>query len=222
MFDVASTPEDIEARYGTRSFWLPPPSLINKARYLSGAPALDAYLIGNPSFSAPPVIFWDHQQGLVVELLGSGGTKIDVPDALVEAVALEDREEVRKDKSVAGRALAGGLIFGPVGALVGGMSGIGTKAAKGDTPDVLLTIWCSDGANQATLVFSVRFKHRREVENFFRRKYPLAFGAQPPAPPSPASPDDVIGQLERLADLHARGVLSDAEFEAQKARLLAR
>jgi len=32
---------------------------------------------------------------------------------------------------------------------------------------------------------------------------------------------DTAGQLEKLADLHSRGVLSDDEFAAQKAKLLA-
>ena len=32
--------------------------------------------------------------------------------------------------------------------------------------------------------------------------------------------DDLAGRLERLADLHDQGVLTDEEFEAQKARLL--
>ena len=33
-------------------------------------------------------------------------------------------------------------------------------------------------------------------------------------------PDDFISQLERLADLRERGILTDAEFAAQKARIL--
>jgi hypothetical protein len=33
---------------------------------------------------------------------------------------------------------------------------------------------------------------------------------------------DVFAKLERVADLHARGILSDAEFEAKKTELLAR
>ena len=32
--------------------------------------------------------------------------------------------------------------------------------------------------------------------------------------------DDLISQLERLADLRERGILSDTEFDAQKAKLL--
>lgn len=44
----------------------------------------------------------------------------------------------------------------------------------------------------------------------------------PPAP-QPAAPasEDVIAQLERLGKLRDEGVLTDAEFSAQKARLLA-
>jgi hypothetical protein len=45
--------------------------------------------------------------------------------------------------------------------------------------------------------------------------------AAPEPAPSPAAGDDVIAQLERLGQLKASGVLTDAEFEAQKARLLA-
>ena len=42
-----------------------------------------------------------------------------------------------------------------------------------------------------------------------------------PAAPAPAPvADDLTTQLQRLADLHGQGLLSDAEFAAAKARLL--
>ena len=41
--------------------------------------------------------------------------------------------------------------------------------------------------------------------------------AEPPAAPGP----DPIEQLRQLGELHAQGVLTDEEFAAQKARLLA-
>lgn len=50
----------------------------------------------------------------------------------------------------------------------------------------------------------------------------------PPAPvaPEPAAPaaggmDDVLAQLKSLGELKEQGVLSEAEFEAQKQRILA-
>jgi hypothetical protein len=49
---------------------------------------------------------------------------------------------------------------------------------------------------------------------------------QQPPPPPPAAPaaapaDDMIEQLQKLGQLRDSGVLTDAEFEAQKAKLLA-
>ena len=44
--------------------------------------------------------------------------------------------------------------------------------------------------------------------------------APPPTPPAPEA--DVLAQLEKLGELRASGVLTEAEFESQKARLLAR
>ncbi len=39
---------------------------------------------------------------------------------------------------------------------------------------------------------------------------------------SPASAEDVFAALERLAELHKKGVLTDEEFAAKKSDLLAR
>ncbi|MEV0894943.1 SHOCT domain-containing protein [Promicromonospora sp. MEB111] len=41
------------------------------------------------------------------------------------------------------------------------------------------------------------------------------------AAPPPAASEDVIAQLERLGKLRDDGILTDAEFSAQKAKLLA-
>jgi hypothetical protein len=39
-------------------------------------------------------------------------------------------------------------------------------------------------------------------------------------PPAPAPEEDVITQLERLGALKAQGILTEEEFQAQKAKLL--
>ena len=46
--------------------------------------------------------------------------------------------------------------------------------------------------------------------------------APAPAPAAPAAPPrDTVQQLKDLADLKAQGILTDAEFAAQKAKILA-
>jgi hypothetical protein len=42
------------------------------------------------------------------------------------------------------------------------------------------------------------------------------------APPRQAGEEDVFGKIERLSELHRKGILTDAEYEAKKAELLAR
>jgi hypothetical protein len=42
----------------------------------------------------------------------------------------------------------------------------------------------------------------------------------PPPPPAASPPPDRVQQLKDLADLKTAGVLSDAEFEKEKARIL--
>jgi hypothetical protein len=43
-----------------------------------------------------------------------------------------------------------------------------------------------------------------------------------PAPLTPMQDDDIFSKIERLAGLHAKGILSDEEFQAKKAELLSR
>ena len=50
---------------------------------------------------------------------------------------------------------------------------------------------------------------------------PAPQAAPPAAAPQAGGGDAVIEQLKQLGDLHAQGVLTDDEFAAQKARVLA-
>jgi protein involved in polysaccharide export with SLBB domain len=49
--------------------------------------------------------------------------------------------------------------------------------------------------------------------------------AQQPPPPAPTAPagggDDTMAELEKLADMKSRGLLTDDEFAAAKAKILA-
>jgi len=51
--------------------------------------------------------------------------------------------------------------------------------------------------------------------------YEQQMGAQAPPPPAAPPADDPIAKLKELAELHDQGILTDDEFAAQKAKLLA-
>lgn len=51
-------------------------------------------------------------------------------------------------------------------------------------------------------------------------EHSAAPAATPAAQPTASSSDDVVTQLERLGRLKEQGILTDAEFEAQKQKIL--
>lgn len=64
-----------------------------------------------------------------------------------------------------------------------------------------------------------RWQRQQETEYYNQQQY---YQEPPPAAaPAPAAVPDPVAQLQTLAELHAQGVLTDAEFEAQKAKILA-
>lgn len=81
----------------------------------------------------------------------------------------------------------------------------------------------------------MRHQQRKADEKYEAQQYEMqqAAAAAPPqyappqgyAQPEPAAPaaggSDVVAQLQQLATLKAQGVLSEQEFEAAKAKLLA-
>jgi hypothetical protein len=67
---------------------------------------------------------------------------------------------------------------------------------------------------------------RRQANRWAQQQQPDPYAQQQQQyyqepPPQYAPPPDPIAQLQQLADLRAQGALTDEEFEAQKARILA-
>jgi hypothetical protein len=63
---------------------------------------------------------------------------------------------------------------------------------------------------------------RRQADRWSQQDAGPEYGDPPQQAPPPAAPaPDVIGQLKELAALREQGVLTDAEFADQKAKLLA-
>jgi hypothetical protein len=65
---------------------------------------------------------------------------------------------------------------------------------------------------------------RRQAGRWARRDQQEYQDNQPqqvePTQPAPSSMDDRLAQLKQLGELKTQGVLSDAEFEQQKSRIL--
>jgi hypothetical protein len=68
-----------------------------------------------------------------------------------------------------------------------------------------------------------QYEHEQYVQQQQQQQYappPQQQYAPPPAAAPAAEEDDVFAQLEKLGQLHDKGILTDEEFAAQKARVL--
>lgn len=61
-------------------------------------------------------------------------SQLEIHNTQLISVTFADQSELlRQNKSVIGRAIVGNILMGPMGAIIGGMSGIGTKSAKNNS-----------------------------------------------------------------------------------------
>lgn len=65
-----------------------------------------------------------------------------------------------------------------------------------------------------------RWADQEQQQYYEQQQYQQQQYAPPPAP-APAAETDVVSQLKALADLKAQGILTEEEFAAQKAKILA-
>jgi hypothetical protein len=61
---------------------------------------------------------------------------------------------------------------------------------------------------------------RRQATRWAQQDAPQQGYAEPPPAPAPSGGGDRIEQLKQLGELKAQGVLTEQEFEAEKARIL--
>jgi len=78
-----------------------------------------------------------------------------IHNSQIISIKKTSREELsRTDKSVIGRAVVGGLILGPLGAIVGGMSGIGSKEKLKNQNYLVINYWDKETKAAQTLLIS--------------------------------------------------------------------
>jgi hypothetical protein len=66
-----------------------------------------------------------------------------------------------------------------------------------------------------------RWNEQAQAEAYQQHQMMAAQAPPPPPPPPEAAQPDTLAQLKELGELKAAGVLTEAEFEAQKAKILA-
>jgi hypothetical protein len=217
--------EEIESQLGNYpSFEGLQNRLLDKVGYLGGCPAFDSKLANKKRFEYL-IDFHARPKGLEIQAgIGFKLMRIALSFEQIDFIVIEAQKQIteKKEKSIVGRALLGGILLGPVGAIVGGMTGIGNKEVKVTPVDNILSIKLND--DNTLLTFSVDNKDCKAVENylqkFFKDKY--------------RRPDEVVSfhvnektnfksvadELIKLKSLVDSGVLTQEEFQIQKRNLL--
>lgn len=105
-----------------------------------------------------------HERGLSVICRTK---EVRISNKHVISIRVEDDEFLSEEsKSVLGRAVVGGLLLGPAAAIVGGLSGLGTKQKVKKCSLLIVQFWNTKTRAKDTLVFSVSQSNRFLLDGF--------------------------------------------------------
>ncbi|MCM1224129.1 MAG: SHOCT domain-containing protein [Lachnospiraceae bacterium] len=181
-------------------------------------------------------------------LLIRNGMKTIIPFDKIMSVSIdEDNTQIMSKSSLrtVGGTLIGGALAGGAGAIVGGLSGNSTIKKKVSKVQVVLKLRDLNNPSISIDCFNARtmtIEGKNEIKNsgmngeIYNRglkdaqKIADLIGviidqvdqAQKTAQPSqkPQSSSDTIANLERLASLKEKGIITEAEFQAQKQQII--
>lgn len=199
--------------------------LLNKLGYLGGIPEYDSKL-ATKKRSEYLLNLEVRPNGLEIAVgINLSNYRVALLQDQIDFFVIEHQDQIvqQKGKSIIGRALLGGVLLGPVGAIVGGMTGIGSKEVKVSQVDNILSIKLTN--SETYLTFSVDNKNFKDTENYlkkhFRTKYKLASELEKLQPANSNSTGlSIADELLKLKSLLDNGILTQAEFESQKQKLL--
>jgi hypothetical protein len=225
--------QQIEEKYGKYGVFNGPINqlLISKVHYMNGIPPFDRNMNGK-LVNKNIIYFKMRPKGFEIELAERFfNSRVCFDFNQLNYFVLEAQPQVfeQKSKSIIGRALLGGVLLGPVGAIVGGITGVGDKKLKKeDFPDNALTISITDlDGTEKFLLFAVDNKNLKDVTVYIRQNFPIKIKTALEVEKlyeNETSPNSsqlsVADELIKLKSLLDAEILTIDEFKAQKNKLL--
>lgn len=93
--------------------------------------------------------------------------KIIIPlNRIKYAASLMENQLIEKHKSVIGRAIVGGVLFAGVGAIVGGLTGVGTKKKKKRVNFLSIDYTTKEGSTEVSMFVS---PNKFQLDNFSKK-----------------------------------------------------
>jgi len=201
--------------------------LISKIKYFGGSKEYDDLIEQKViDLKTHLINFVIKPKGLEIELMsGFKYYRLGILKEKINYWGLEQQTKIigKKSKSIVGRALVGGILLGPVGAIVGGMTGLGDKQVKLSDADNIISLSIVDDDNLEKLfLFTCTDKNLESVFNFLERNFKEKYQKQEEsdkegAENSSISIADEITKLKKLLD---DGILTQSEYDRQKEKLL--
>lgn len=206
--------------------------LIGKLEYISGIKEVDEILERKPIKTAFSITTRKNGIEMMV-ITGIKNYTTAISEGKIIDIYLENKDKIveMKEKSIVGRALLGGLLYGDVGAIVGGMTGMRPKEKDIMAPDVLVTIrFINDYGQEDYFVCSCTQKNKSEAIKFlssvFKEKFKIGTSSNEYTNEHTNEhtnvKEDALYKIEKLAELKEKGILTEEEFTKKKTELLAK
>jgi len=150
---------------------------IGLCEYIAGIDQFDE-IIRKPNFfkTEPLVNFTIYENGLGVSIVGNNLKTyyLALKNTEIKNIYLQHGEITLLDASshAKRRAILGGLLFGPSGALLGGLSGMGKGIIK-ESDSLVITLNYEN--REQTLLLEIRKGKAIKVFKFFKENYPEIF-----------------------------------------------
>lgn len=137
-----------------------PRKSLNCTQYAGGLEAFDTVIDPDSMFAASiPTNIHLRPGGIEISIMHKFKLhKLGLRSSDIVSVHIENKDSIteNKEKSVIGRALVGGLFFGPIGAIIGGLTGIGTERSIIIAFDIILTLTYLDNGVKKAAVFTCK------------------------------------------------------------------